>query len=198
MHHLPKLSYEYNALAPIIDETTMIIHHTKHHQTYVDKLNAAVTGTKYESRSVEDLLKNLWEVDENIRMAVRNHWWWHHNHTLFWQMIKPKWSELNWKVLEKINESFENFEAFKNQFTQAALNNFGSGWTRLVANSNQDVTIINTPNQDSPLTIWLKPILWIDLREHAYYLNYQNRRNEYLNNRRTIVNRDFVNELLGA
>ncbi|MBI4919649.1 superoxide dismutase [archaeon] len=194
-HELPKLSYEYNALEPYIDEQTMRIHHTKHHQTYVDKLNAALEKfPELQKKSVEDLLKNLNSVPEAGRTAVRNHGGGHHNHSLFWQLLK-KDVALKGEVEKAIKTKFGSFDKFKEDFTNAALGVFGSGWAWLVWNS-KELEIITTPNQESPLSQGKTPLLGLDVWEHAYYLKYQNRRNEFIGAFFNVINWEKVNELL--
>ena len=182
---LPKLPYSYNALEPYIDAKTMELHHTKHHQTYVDKLNAALE--KYpdlQGRPIEELLMNLasLKVDEADRTAIRNHGGGHLNHSLFWKYLDPsnKKDEL---LAKEIVSTFGSQEEFKKQFTDSATKLFGSGWTWLVRNGqNSKLEIKNLPMQDSPLMMGLEPVLGLDVWEHAYYLKYQNRRAEYIEN----------------
>jgi superoxide dismutase, Fe-Mn family len=179
-HTLPPLPYAYNALEPHIDEQTMRIHHTKHHQTYVDKLNAALAKhPELENKPVEELLRNLNAVPEDIRSAVRNHGGGHVNHTFFWNAMTPHSSAPSGNIAEAINHTFGSFEKFKEEFTNSALALFGSGWTWLVLN-NGKLEIMNTPNQDNPMSQGKTAVLGIDLWEHAAYLRYQNRRNEYV------------------
>ena len=179
-HTLPKLEYAYNALEPYIDEQTMTIHHTKHHQAYIDKLNGAVKGTKFESMDVNEFLKKINEAPENIRTAVRNHGGGHSNHTFFWKIMAPNaGGEPKGKIADAISKTFGSFEKFKEEFTNAGLNRFGSGWAWLVWNG-KELEIINTPNQDSPLSTGKIPLLGIDVWEHAYYLKYQNKRADYV------------------
>ncbi|MBI4451845.1 superoxide dismutase [Candidatus Woesearchaeota archaeon] len=196
MHELPKLPYEYDALEPYIDAKTMEIHHTKHHQTYVDKLNAAIKGTKFESMGVNELLKKINEVPDNIKTAVRNHGGGHSNHTLFWQIMGPNaGGEPSEKIADGMNETFGSFEKFKEELTNAGLNRFGSGWAWLVLN-NEKLEVYSTANQDSPLMEGKIPILGVDVWEHAMYLKYQNRKNEYIAAWWNVVNWNKVNELL--
>ena len=152
-HELPKIPYAYDALEPFIDKQTMDIHHTKHHKTYINKLNAALEGHEdLKKKPVEDLLKNLSAVPEAIRTAVRNHGGGHHNHSLFWQMMAPKaGGNPTGVVAEEINKKFGSFEKFKEQFSNSAVGVFGSGWAWLVWNG-KELEIVNTPNQDSPLS----------------------------------------------
>ena len=193
MHKLPDLGYSYDALEPYIDEQTMKIHHTKHHQTYVDKLNAAIKGNSYlENKSVEALIRDLDEVPEAIRSAIRNHGGGHLNHSFFWQLLKTN-VPVSVEFSKVINENFGSFEAFKEEFTKAALSLFGSGWCWLVINENK-LEIMTTQNQDNPLSQGKVPILGLDLWEHGYYLKYQNKRNEYVEAFFNVINWDKVEE----
>ncbi len=194
MHELPKLQYEYNALEPHIDARTMEIHHSKHHQAYVDKLNAAVKGTEFEDKDINEVLKSLDKVPENIRTAVRNNGGGHANHSFFWQAIGPdSKGNPNGAVGDAINKDFVSFEKFKECFTDAAIKTFGSGWAWLLV-ENGKLKIESTPNQDI-LGDGKTPILVIDLWEHSYYLKYQNRRPDYIAAWWNIVNWKKVNEL---
>ena len=178
-HTLPKLPYAYDALEPYIDARTMEIHHTKHHQTYIDKLNAALEGhDDLQSHRVEDLVRELDTVPEQIRTAVRNHGGGHANHSFFWQLLK-KGVEPPDDVVDYLNASFGSFDQFKSAFSTAATLLFGSGWAWVVIDNGR-LEIITTPNQDSPLSQGKKPVLGLDVWEHAYYLKYQNRRPEYI------------------
>ena len=194
MHELPKLPYEYNALEPYIDEQTMRIHHTKHHQAYIDKLNGAVKGTEFEKIAVDELIKNLNKVPENIRNVVRNHGGGHSNHTFFWNIMAPKAGNPTGKVVDAITKTFGSFDKFKEEFMNAGLNRFGSGWAWLALN-NGKLEIMSTANQDSPLMEGKKPLLGVDVWEHGYYLLYQNRRADYLKAWWNVVNWKKVNEL---
>jgi Fe-Mn family superoxide dismutase len=182
-HTLPKLPYAYDALEPYIDAKTMEIHHTKHHQTYVDKLNA--TLDKYPElvgRPVEELLMNLvnLQVDEPSRTAIKNHGGGHMNHSLFWGYLDPA-NPKDELLAKDIISSFGSMEEFKKQFTDSATKLFGSGWTWLVRDGKTSKLLIeNLPNQDSPLLLGQQPLLGLDIWEHAYYLKYQNRRAEYI------------------
>ena len=190
---LPKIDYAYDALEPFIDARTMEIHHTKHHQTYVDKLNAAVKGhAELEKLSVEQLVRDLNQVPENIRTAVRNHGGGHANHSFFWPTLKKGGAPAG-PTVDAISKRFGGFEKFKEEFSNTAALLFGSGWTWLVMNKGQ-LEIISTPNQDSPLSQAKTPILGIDVWEHAYYLKYQNRRPEYIAAFFNVINWDKVNE----
>ena len=180
MHELPKLDYAYDALEPHIDAKTMEIHHSKHHATYVQKLNDAVKGTKYEKMDVDEILKKLSEVPENIRTAVRNHGGGHSNHRMFWKMMSPAGGgEPTGKVADAITKDFGGFDKFKEQFTAAALGRFGSGWAWLVSNKGK-LEITSTANQDSPLSDAKTPILGLDLWEHSFYLKHQWRKADYV------------------
>lgn len=184
-HELPKLSYAYDALEPYIDAETMELHHTKHHQAYIDKLNAALE--KYpdlQGKPVEELLTNLatLKVDEADRAAIRNHGGGHVNHTLFWSYLDPQ--NAKDKLLSReIISAFGSIDEFKKQFTDSATKLFGSGWTWLVRNGqNSKLEIMNMPIQDAPIMKGYQPLLGLDVWEHAYYLKYQNRRPEYIEN----------------
>jgi len=192
MAELPKLNYEYNALEPHIDAKTMEIHHTKHHQTYVDKYNAAVKGTEFEDKCVCETISNLDTVPENIRAVVRNNGGGHINHKMFWKLLSPNGGgEPQGKVAEAINEIFGSFDGFKEQFAAAAVTRFGSGWAWLVVAEGK-LEIVSTPNQDSPLSDGKDPVLGLDVWEHAYYLNYQNKRPAYIEAFWNVVNWEEV------
>ncbi|MEC1233343.1 superoxide dismutase SodA, partial [Bacillus paralicheniformis] len=179
-----------------IDKETMNIHHTKHHNTYVTKLNEAVAGKQdLESKSVEELVANLDAVPENIRTAVRNNGGGHANHSLFWKLLSPNGGGApTGELAEAINGKFGSFDQFKEDFAAAAAGRFGSGWAWLVVN-NGELEITSTPNQDSPLSEGKTPILGLDVWEHAYYLNYQNRRPDYIKGFWNVVNWDEVARL---
>ena len=192
-HVLPKLPYSYDALEPFIDARTMEIHLTKHHQAYITNLNAAIKDdADLRELSVEQLVSDLHKVPENIRTIVRNHGGGHANHSFFWSILK-KGVQPRGDVLTAIEKQFNGFEAFKDSFTQAAIKQFGSGWAWLVVNSDQ-LEIVSTPNQDSPLSEGKIPVLGIDVWEHAYYLQYQNRRPDYVDAFFSVINWDRVNE----
>lgn len=182
--NLPELPYTKDALEPHIDVRTMEIHHGKHHAGYVTKLNAAVEGTDLANKSIEDILKNINQVPENIRMAVRNNGGGHANHTLFWSILTPNGGGTpggtpGGTIGEEINKSFGSFDDFKKVFSDAAATRFGSGWAWLVKKDGA-LVVTSTPNQDSPYMDGATPILGLDVWEHAYYLNYQNRRPDYI------------------
>lgn len=188
MFTLPKLPYGYNALEPYIDAQTMEIHYSKHHQAYVDKLNAALEGTEWADKTIEDILENLDKAPEDKRTAVRNNGGGHYNHSLFWESMKAGPSSLpNGKLHEQIMSSFGSFEEFKKQFGDAAAGRFGSGWVWLFKDGD-GLKITSTPNQDSPIMERIHPLLGLDVWEHAYYLKYQNRRPEYVENWWNVVN----------
>jgi Fe-Mn family superoxide dismutase len=171
----------------------MEIHHTKHHQTYVDKLNAALEGDKsLQKASAEDLLKDLNSVPENIRTAVRNHGGGHTNHSFWWQMLR-KDVRYSGEIAKAIDSKFGSYDDFKDKFSETAALLFGSGWTWLVF-CNGELEIMSTPNQDSPLSLGKTPILGIDVWEHAYYLKYQNRRPDYISAFFNVINWEQVNE----
>ncbi|EWH20360.1 superoxide dismutase [Bacillus haynesii] len=195
-YKLPELPYAYDALEPHIDKETMNIHHTKHHNTYVTKLNDAVAGKQdLETKSVEELVANLDAVPENIRAAVRNNGGGHANHSLFWKLLSPNGGGApTGELAEAINSKFGSFDQFKEDFAAAAAGRFGSGWAWLVVN-NGELEITSTPNQDSPLSEGKTPILGLDVWEHAYYLNYQNRRPDYIKAFWNVVNWDEVARL---
>jgi superoxide dismutase, Fe-Mn family len=194
-YSLPKLAYDFNALEPHIDQTTMEIHYGKHHQTYVNNLNAALEGkAELQEKSLEDLLSNLDEVPEAIRTAVRNNGGGHLNHSLFWEVIAPA-TENNaptGKLAEAIEKAFGSFDAFKQEFTKAATTRFGSGWAWLVANEDGTVEVTSTANQDNPIMDGKVAVLGLDVWEHAYYLNYQNRRPDYIASFFNIINWEAV------
>jgi Fe-Mn family superoxide dismutase len=177
----PDLPYAYDALEPHIDEATMRVHHDKHHVAYTTKLNGAVEGTDFASKTVEELLENLDALPENIRTAVRNNGGGHLNHNLFWTVLSPSGGGQPDGVLaQEITSTFGSFDGFKDQFTEAATTRFGSGWAWLVVDANGKLAITSTANQDNPLSDGQTPILGLDVWEHAYYLKYQNRRPEYI------------------
>lgn len=191
-HTLPKLEYAYDAMEPFIDARTMEIHYTKHHQTYVDKLNAAVKEyADLHQFSAEQLVRHLNEVPESIRTAVRNHGGGHANHSFFWAMLK-KDVPASGPAVDAITSQFGSFGNFKEAFSNAATLLFGSGWAWLVNNGNR-LEIITTANQNSPISEGLTPIIGIDVWEHAYYLKYQNRRPEYIDAFFNVINWEQVN-----
>ncbi|QOV13368.1 superoxide dismutase [Viridibacillus arvi] len=196
---LPKLPYAYDALEPHIDATTMEIHHTKHHNTYVQGINAALEGkSDFEGKSVEEIIANLDAVPEEIRTAVRNHGGGHSNHSLFWESLAANAGGApTGELAAAIDAKFGSFDAFKEQFDNAAKTRFGSGWAWLSV-ANGELEISSTPNQDSPIMEGKTPLLGLDVWEHAYYLNYQNRRPDYIGAFWNVVNWDKVAERFAA
>lgn len=188
---LPKLPYSYDALEPVIDKMTMEIHHTKHHQAYVTNLNNAIAGTELEGKSLEELMANI----SKHPVAVRNNGGGHYNHSLFWNLMKQGGSTPSGALLEAINSTFNSVDEFKEKFNAAAMTRFGSGWAWLVVSGGK-LVVSSTPNQDNPLMdvaeVKGTPLLGLDVWEHAYYLKYQNRRNEYVGNWWNVVNWDEV------
>ncbi|MBD8003575.1 superoxide dismutase SodA [Bacillus norwichensis] len=194
-YELPQLPYAYDALEPHIDKETMNIHHTKHHNTYVTNLNKAVEGSDLANKSVEELIANLDAVPESIRTAVRNNGGGHANHSLFWKLLSPQGGgEPSGDLKDAIESKFGSVEKFKEQFEAAGAGRFGSGWAWLIVN-NGELEITSTPNQDSPIMEGKKPILGLDVWEHAYYLNYQNRRPDYMKAFWNVVNWNEVQKL---
>ncbi|WP_027963444.1 superoxide dismutase [Halalkalibacillus halophilus] len=190
---LPELPYAYDALEPHIDKETMNIHHTKHHNTYVTKLNAALEGhSDLQDKSLEELLTGLDSLPSDIQTAVRNNGGGHANHTLFWTVLSPNGGgNPTGELADKINEKFGSFDQFKEEFTTAATGRFGSGWAWLVV-KNGNLEITSTPNQDTPVMDGVTPVLGLDVWEHAYYLKYQNRRPDYIKEFWNVVNWDEV------
>ena len=197
-HEISQLNYSYDALEPYIDAQTMEIHHTKHHQNYVNKLNEALDKhPELFDKSIKELLSNINNLPEDIRTAVKNNGGGHFNHSIFWGCMSPNSKKApEGKLIEKINETFGSFENFKELFTKTATTHFGSGWTWLVLDKNNELKVYSTQNQDTPLEKGDIPLICIDLWEHAYYLKYQNRRPEYIENWWNIVNWDFAEEKL--
>jgi superoxide dismutase, Fe-Mn family len=191
-HELPQLPYDPDALEPTIDGQTMRIHHGKHHQAYVDNLNKALEGTDLADTPLDELIQNLDRVPEDKRAAVRNNGGGHWNHSLFWQIMKPKGGgEPSGALDEAIRATFGDSDELKAQLNDAGVKRFGSGWTWLVADGGS-LSVVSTPNQDNPLMDGKRPILGIDVWEHAYYLKYQNRRPDYLAAWWDVVNWDEV------
>ncbi len=189
---LPALDYAFDALVPHIDAKTMEIHHGKHHQGYVTKLNAAVEGTEYESKSIEELLAGLGDLPEDIRGAVQNNGGGHANHSLFWKVIGPKGGgKPSGDLAAAIDAELGGFDKFKESFSNAAATRFGSGWAWLSVDGGK-LKVESTPNQDTPLMQGRTPILGIDVWEHAYYLNYQNKRPDYISAFFNLINWDEV------
>jgi Fe-Mn family superoxide dismutase len=179
-YEVPPLPYDYNALEPHIDEQTMQIHHDKHHQAYVDKVNAALEGTDWADRPIEDVLANLGQVPEDKRTAVRNNGGGHYNHTLFWENMSPDGGgRPDGDLSAAIDEAFGSFEDFQGKLKDAGVNQFGSGWAWLVLDGGT-LAVVPSANQDNPISDGKTPLLGVDVWEHAYYLKYQNRRPDYI------------------
>lgn len=193
---LPELNYAYDALEPHIDKKTMEIHHTKHHQAYIDNLNKALEGHEnYQEMSIKELIKSLDDLPETIKTAVRNNGGGHLNHKMFWKVMSPNGGgNPVGEVAKKMDEDLGGFEKFKEDFKKAALGRFGSGWAWLVLDKDGKFAITSTPNQDNPLSEGKKPLLGIDVWEHAYYLNYQNKRADYIDSWWNLVDWNKVEE----
>ena len=194
-YKLPALPYDYNALEPFIDAKTMEIHHSKHHQAYITKVNAALDGTSLEDTPINELCGILSEVPENIRGAVRNNGGGHANHSLFWNSLTSYKTTPSSELLDAINTAFGDMNSFKTEFSNAAATRFGSGWAWLIKNDDRSVSVMSTPNQDNPLMsdgCGGIPILCLDVWEHAYYLNYQNKRPDYINAFFDVINWEEV------
>ncbi|WP_221774598.1 superoxide dismutase [Pelagicoccus albus] len=192
-YQLPPLDYAYDALEPHFDARTMEIHHTKHHQTYITKVNAAIEGTDLESKSVEELVADLASVPDSIKGAVRNNGGGHANHSFFWKVIGPNGGGApTGKLAEAIESELGGFEKLKEAFAAAGANQFGSGWAWLVVKDGK-LAVTSTANQDSPLTDGATPVIGLDVWEHAYYLNYQNRRPDYIAAFWNVVNWEAAN-----
>ncbi len=196
---LPALPYDYDALEPAFDARTMEIHHTKHHQTYVNNLNAALEGhADLAAKSIEDLVANLKDLPESIQTAVRNNGGGHFNHSFFWESLQAPSAEaaIPASLKSRLEADFGSVEAFKEAFAKAAATRFGSGWAWLVDRDGH-LEVLSTANQDTPLELGLKPLLGLDVWEHAYYLHYQNRRPDYIQAFFSVVNWDKVASRLG-
>lgn len=190
---LPELPYAKDALEPYIDAKTMEIHHGKHHQAYITKLNEAVKDTPFDGKPVEELIADLSGLPEAIRTVVRNNGGGHANHSFFWKIMGPgKGGAPKGKLADELAATFGSFDAFKEKFEAAGIGRFGSGWVWLVVGKDGKLAITSTPNQDSPLMEGLKPVLGCDVWEHAYYLHYQNRRPDYLKAWWNVVDWDAV------
>lgn len=198
---LPKLPYAVDALEPYIDAQTMTIHHDKHHQAYVTNLNGAIEKhPELAGKSLEDLLKDLSAVTEDVRMVVRNHGGGTWNHSMFWEIMAPKSGgapAARSDLAKAIDAAFGSFDAFKGEFEKAANGRFGSGWAWLVKKGS-GLSVVSTPNQDNPMSEGMTPVMGIDVWEHAYYLKYQNRRAEYVTNWWNVVNWDAVADRYNA
>jgi superoxide dismutase, Fe-Mn family len=189
-YEVPPLPYDYNALEPHIDEATMKLHHDKHHQAYVDKANGALEGTEWEDKPIEEVLQNLDSLDDDKKGVVRNNGGGHANHSFFWQIMSPDGGgEPSGSLADAINDKFGSFDDFKEKFKAAGVGQFGSGWAWLVKDGD-GVDITSTPNQDTPVMEGKTPIIGIDVWEHAYYLNYQNKRPDYIDAWWNVVNWD--------
>jgi Fe-Mn family superoxide dismutase len=195
-HQLPDLPYSFDALEPHIDARTMEIHHGKHHAGYVSKLNAAIQGnSELEDLDVEGLLKTLPKIPDNIRTAVRNNGGGHYNHSIFWTIMSPDGGgEPTGELASAISDTFGSFEKFKGDFSNAAATRFGSGWAWLVLDRNGKLSVMSTPNQDNPISQEMRPVMGLDVWEHAYYLKYQNKRPDYIAAWWNVVNWDAVAE----
>jgi Fe-Mn family superoxide dismutase len=189
-YEVPDLPYSYDALEPHIDEATMKLHHDKHHQAYVDKANGALEGTEWEDKPIEEVLQNLDSLDDDKKGVVRNNGGGHANHAFFWQIMSPDGGgEPGGSLGDAITEAFGSFDEFKEKFKAAGVGQFGSGWAWLVKDGD-GVAITSTPNQDTPVMEGKTPIIGIDVWEHAYYLNYKNKRPDYIEAWWNVVNWD--------
>ena len=195
-HKLPELGYSYDNLEPHIDKETMEIHHTKHHQAYVNNLNAALEKhPELLDKDLKEIIANIDDLPEDIKTAVRNNGGGHLNHSLFWTTLSPNSNGPVGELKDAIESTFGSFDKFKEELTKAASTRFGSGWGWLVLNDKKELEIISTANQDNPLMFNSTPLLGVDVWEHAYYLKYQNRRPEYLENWFKVINWEKVNEI---
>ena len=195
---VPPLPYDYNALEPTIDDETMHLHHDKHHQAYVDNANKALDGTEWAEQSVEDVLRNLDQIPDDKRGAVRNNAGGHYNHSLFWEWMSPDGGgEPDGALREAIDAAFGSFDDFKAKLKAAGVGQFGSGWAWLV-HDGSGLAVLSTPNQDSPLSTGKTPLLGVDVWEHAYYLRYNNRRPDYIDAWWNVVNWAKVGERFAA
>jgi superoxide dismutase, Fe-Mn family len=193
-YSVPDLPYDYNALEPHIDEETMRVHHDKHHQAYVDKANAALEGTEWADKDVQEVLENLSSLPDDKQKPVRNNGGGHFNHSLFWQMMSPDGGgEPEGDLATAITEGFGDFESFQGAFKDAGVNQFGSGWSWLV-HDGSGLAVVSTANQDSPVSDGQTPLLGCDVWEHAYYLKYQNKRPDYIDAWWNVVNWGYVAE----
>ena len=187
-YEVPPLPYDYAALEPHIDEATMRVHHDKHHQAYVDKVNAALEGTEWADKPIAEVVANLSQIPDDKRTAVRNNGGGHYNHSLFWEWLSPDGGgEPDGALGDAIGSAFGSFGDFQDQLKNAGVNQFGSGWAWLV-HDGSSVAVLSTPNQDNPITDGKTPLFGVDVWEHAYYLKYQNRRPDYLDAIWNVVN----------
>ena len=192
-YSVPDLPYDYNALEPHVDEATMRVHHDKHHQAYVDKVNAALEGTDWENKPIEEVLKNLDKLGDNAT-AVRNNGGGHCNHSLFWEWMSPEGGgEPGGELASAIESAFGSFSSFQEEFKNAGVNRFGSGWAWLIQDGGK-LAVVSTANQDNPISDGKTPLLGVDVWEHAYYLKYQNRRPDYIDAWWNVVNWSRVAE----
>jgi len=197
-YEVPPLPYDYAALEPHIDEATMRVHHDKHHQAYVDKVNAALDGTEWADKPIAEVVANLSQIPDDKRTAVRNNGGGHYNHSLFWEWLSPDGGgEPDGALADAIGSAFGSFSDFQGQLKNAGVNQFGSGWAWLV-HDGSGLAVLSTPNQDNPVTDGKTPLLGVDVWEHAYYLKYQNRRPDYLDAFWNVVNWAKVAELHAA
>jgi len=197
-YEVPDLPYDYSALEPHIDEQTMRIHHDKHHQAYVDKANAALEGTEWADKPVDEVLQSLDQLPDDKRTAVRNNAGGHSNHTFFWQIMSPDGGgEPSGDLASAIDDAFGGLDEFKSKFAEAGVNRFGSGWAWLVSEGS-GLAITSTANQDSPVSDRKTPLLGVDVWEHAYYLKYQNKRPDYIEAWWNVVNWDEVARRFGG
>lgn len=197
MYTLPPLEYDYDALGKYISKDIMALHHSKHHQTYIDKLNAVLdTAPELKTKSLDELLRSIDSLPENVRMSVRNQGGGHYNHTLFWQWMSPDGGgEPNGELAKSLSDKYGSFQEFTDQFTAKALGVFGSGWVWL----QPDLSIVATPNQDTPIGSGMQaPLLGLDVWEHAYYLDYKNKRDDYVKAWWNVVNWKFVQSRLDS
>jgi superoxide dismutase, Fe-Mn family len=191
-YEVPDLPYDYNALEPHIDEQTMKLHHDKHHQAYVDKANAALEGTDWDGKPVDEVLQSLSSLPDDIRTAVRNNGGGHYNHSLFWEIMGPDGGgEPDGDLASAIDDAFGDFDSFKDEVKTKGVGQFGSGWSWLV-HDGSGLAVVSTANQDTPLSDGQTPLLGVDVWEHAYYLKYQNRRPDYIDAWWNVVNWEEV------
>ena len=197
-YEVPPLPYDYNALEPTIDDATMHLHHDKHHQAYVDKVNAALEGTEWADKPIEEVLQNLGQIPDDKRGAVRNNGGGHYNHSLFWEWMSPDGGgEPDGALREAIDAAFGSFDDFKGKFKDAGVNQFGSGWSWLV-HDGSGLAVVSSANQDNPISDGKTPLLGVDVWEHAYYLKYNNRRPDYIDAWWDVVNWPKVAEAFAA
>jgi Fe-Mn family superoxide dismutase len=197
-YSVPDLPYDYDALEPHIDEATMRVHHDKHHQAYVDKVNAALEGSEWAEKPIEDVLKNLSSLPSDKQKPVRNNGGGHYNHSLFWEWLSPNGGgQPGGALAEAIGSTFGSFDDFKSKFKDGGVNQFGSGWSWLV-HDGSGLALVSTANQDSPISDGKTPLLGVDVWEHAYYLKYQNKRPDYIDAFWNVVNWDKVAEQFSA